>query len=75
MGATGSNPFVPIKFTAGPPTPQTGVWEDGPGLHLNTNGTPAKYSGSDQVAVIVNVNPKPPTNRHPAAAGTDSKIK
>jgi hypothetical protein len=76
MATTGSNPFMPVKFTPGPPTPQQGVWEDGPGQYVNTSGVPIKYSGSDQTSVIVNVNPKPPRQTHPAAGDkNDSKIK
>jgi hypothetical protein len=77
MATTGSNPFQPVKFTPGPPTPQTGIWEDGPGFYVNpvNTGTPVKYSGQDQTAAIVNAQPKPPRHTYPAAAGTDSKIK
>ena len=75
MGATGSNPFLPVKFPAGPPTTQQGVWEDGPGQYVNAAGVPIRYSGTDQTVAIVNAQPKPPRQTHPGAAGTDSKIK
>jgi hypothetical protein len=75
--ASNSPPFLPVKFAPGPPTAQKGVYEDGPGLFVNPSntGTPVSYAGMTQTAAIVNVNPKPPRQTHPGAAGNDSKIK
>jgi hypothetical protein len=79
--ASNSPPFMPPKFVD---TVPKGLWniyngprEDGPGPFLNpaNTGTPVIYAGTVQTSVIVNAKPKPPRQTHPAAAGTDSKIK
>jgi hypothetical protein len=73
-----NNPFLPPKFPPGPPTAEKGVWEDGPGLHVNPSNTgpPVRYNGQDQITTIVNANPKPPRQTGPGAADpTHSKIK
>jgi hypothetical protein len=75
--ASNTPPFMPPKFAPGPPTAQKGVWEDGPGLFLNPSNTgiPVNYAGTNQTALIVNANPKPPRHFSPSVAGTVSKIK
>jgi hypothetical protein len=62
-------PFMPPKFAPGPPTTEKGVYEDGPGLHVNpaNSGIPVYYGGT-QTATIVNANPKPPRQTLPSAA-------
>ncbi len=55
-------PFMPPKFTPGPPTALN--WEDGPGLFVNpANSTQAvRYNGQDQTLHINSAYlPPPPT--------------
>lgn len=71
----GNNPFMPVKFPAGPPTAM--VWEDGPGNYVNpaNSTTRVRYNGQDQVASINIAKPLPPFCTLPSAASTDSKLK
>lgn len=71
-----NNPFMPVKFPAGPPTTQKNVWEDGPGFYVNPSntGTPVRYNGQDQVQRINIAKPDPPFCTLPGAAVGMSKI-
>lgn len=76
-----SPPFMPPTFKDTVPKGgwniYTGPREDGPGAFQNPaeTGPAVVYAGTAQTSAIVNANPKPPRQTHPAAAGTDSKIK
>jgi hypothetical protein len=52
---------MPVRFPPGPPTAQTGVWEDGPGIFQNpaNSGPPVRYTGQDQTGIINTATPYP----------------
>jgi hypothetical protein len=69
---------MPTVFPPSPPTTQTGVWEDGPGIFANpsNSGIPALYNGQTQVANINSTKTTPPQNFATSAADKNiSKIK